>query len=197
MTSTGNTTRRSMKEISNRYRNMLGKILYEIAEFNNSTKEQMDEILFRNIPLSEYADVPTQNIDNIHEILDDKDFIAYAKRKKFVKKLRTLKTEIKTNATLKLIANEEELKADITSAYVDALDTLKKMKGENIYKGYLHLDDVDDIDYVTNIIKKENNVDIFITDIEGIVESKKSFNTLSKSFGVSQDIIYKIKGLFR
>lgn len=197
MTSTGNTTRRSMQEISNRYRNMLGKILYEIAEFRNSTKEQMDEILFRNIPLSEYADVPTQNIDNIHEILDDKDFIAYAKRKKFVKKLRTLKTEIKTNATLKLIANEEELKADITSAYVDALDTLKKMKGENIYKGYLHLDDVDDIDYVTNIIKSENNVDIFITDIEGIVESKKSFNTLSKSFGVSQDIIYKIKGLFR
>ena len=71
------------------------------------------------------------------------------------------------------------------------------MKGETIYKAYLHLDDIDDIDYATNIIRKENNVDIFVTDIEGIVESTQSFNTLSKSFGISQDIIYKIKGLFR
>ena len=197
MTSTGSTTRRSMQNISNTYANMLGKILFEIVQFKNVSKDEMDKIQFRSKPLSKYANTPTQNIDNIHEILDDKDFIAYAKRKQFVKKLRTLKTEIKTNSTLKIIASGEELKADITTVYVNALDTLKKMKGESIYKGYLHLDDIDDIDYVTNIIRKENNVDIFITDIQGIVESNKSFNTLSKSFGVSQDIIYKIKGLFR
>ena len=197
MTSTGSTTRRNMQRISTTYRDMLGKILFEIAEFKNTNKDEMDEIQFRSRPLSSYANIPTKNIDNIHEILDDKDFVAYAKRKKFKHELARLKTEIKTNSTLKLIANNDELKADITSAYVNALDTLKKMKGETIYKAYLHLDDIDDIDYATNIIRKENNVDIFVTDIEGIVESTQSFNTLSKSFGISQDIIYKIKGLFR
>ena len=56
---------------------------------------------------------------------------------------------------------------------------------------------MDDIDFVSNMIKKEDRIDIFAKDIEGIVESTNSFNTISKSFGVSEEVIYKVKGMFR
>ena len=132
--------------------------------------------------------------------------MAYAKKEKFHGDLGRLKAEIENNKTLRDIAEDGDIDGgDIENmmyksvhyAYIVALDNLRKIEGKRIYKGFLHLDDIDDIDYVSDLIKKENNVDVFVRDIEGIVESDSSFNTLSKTYGVSEEVIYKIRGLFR
>lgn len=198
--------RAQMKEISTTYRNMLGKILYEIAEYNNLDESQIDDIEWQRRSLSTYARAPYREIDNINEILDDEDFMAYAKKEKFHNDLRRLKAEIENNKTLRDIAEDGDIDGEdienmmyksVHYAYIVALDNLRKIEGKRIYKGFLHLDDIDDIDYVSDLIKKENNVDVFVRDIEGIVESDSSFNTLSKTYGVSEEVIYKIRGLFR
>ena len=198
--------RAQMKEISTTYRNMLGKILYEIAEYNNLDETQIDDIEWQRRSLSTYASAPYREIDNINEILDDEDFMAYAKKEKFHGDLRRLKAEIENNKTLRDIAEDGDIDGEdienmmyksVHYAYIVALDNLRKIEGKRIYKGFLHLDDIDDIDYVSDLIKKENNVDVFVRDIEGIVESDSSFNTLSKTYGVSEEVIYKIRGLFR
>ena len=198
--------RAQMREISTTYRNMLGKILYEIAEYNNLNESQIDDIEWQRRSLSTYARAPYREIDNINEILDDEDFMAYAKKQKFHNDLRRLKAEIENNKTLRDIAEDGDIDGEdienmmyksVHYAYIVALDNLRKIEGKRIYKGFLHLDDIDDIDYVSDLIKKENNVDVFVRDIEGIVESDSSFNTLSKTYGVSEEVVYKIRGLFR
>ena len=119
----------------------------------------------------------------------------YAKKEKFHRELGRLKNELRSNRRLQQPDEIENM--SISKAYISALDTLRIAKGEQIYKGYLLLEDVDDIDFVSNMIKKEDRIDIFAKDIEGIVESTNSFNTISKSFGVSEEVIYKVKGMFR
>ena len=45
--------------------------------------------------------------------------------------------------------------------------------------------------------KKENKVDIYGVDIYNIVKSDSSFNSLATNYGISQEVVYKIKGMFR
>ena len=186
------TGKSQIKEASLTYRNLLGRILIEIGENNGYSMEAMGEIQFKRRPVSSYDNAPIGEIDNIFEILEEPELAAYAKKKEFYKELQRLISEIKTNKTLKIIEGE-----DINKAYINALDILKSVKGDTICKAYLQLGDIDDIDYIIDVIKKEDGVDIFVNDIEGIVESRDSYNTLSHKYGVSEDVIYKIKGLFR
>ena len=66
-----------------------------------------------------------------------------------------------------------------------------------IYNAEKDITDIDDLDYVINKIKKEHNIDLYGVDIYNIVKSQSSFNDIGNTFGLSSEIIYKIKGLFR
>tara|TARA_R100000773_G_C4221226_1_gene120276 strand:+ start:2181 stop:4688 length:2508 start_codon:yes stop_codon:yes gene_type:complete len=190
------TGRKAKQKSTKIYQDLLGRELYEIADRNNLTDEEIEEIEFKREPLSKYSNVtPQRGLDAIYEILDDKDFMDYAKKEKFHRELNRLKNELRSNRRLQQPDEIENM--SISKAYISALDTLKIAKGEQIYIGHLLLEDIDDIEFISNMIKKEDKIDIFAKDIEGIVESTSSFNTISKSFGVSEEIIYKVKGMFR
>lgn len=188
--------RKAKQKTTKIYEDLLGRELYEIADRNNLTDEQMGEIEFNRKPLTTFRNVtPQRGLNSIYEIIDDKDFMDYAKKEKFHRELGRLKNELRSNRRLQQPDEIENM--SISKAYISALDTLRIAKGEQIYMGYLLLEDVDDIDFVSSMIKKEDRIDIFAKDIEGIVESTNSFNTISKSFGVSEEVIYKVKGMFR
>ena len=85
----------------------------------------------------------------------------------------------------------------ITYAMLDAKDLLLKMKGEQVYKGTMDLYDADDISYIIDLIQKENKIDLYATDIEKIVKHEGAFNTVATDMGLNEDIIYKVKGMFR
>ena len=109
--------------------------------------------------------------------------------KKLKDSLRILKATIRKNNSIKL--------AGFASAMLDAKDLLLKSKGEKIYKGYLNPYDADDVEYVVDLIMKENKIDLYAKDIELIVEYGGSFNTVAENMGLNEDIVYKVKGLFR
>jgi len=97
-----------------------------------------------------------------------------------IKRLRNALT--KKEASLPLI-NETQL---------NTYDILKKSRGEEIYYGMLNIGSPDDISYI-----QKNISDIPATDIIGVVESISSYDRIGKNFGISEDEVYKIKGLFR
>mgnify|MGYP003118537614 FL=1 len=76
-------------------------------------------------------------------------------------------------------------------------DYINKMNGLPIYYGKLDIEDVDDVDYLINKIEKEDKLEINCVEITGIVNSIDSHSNISKSFGVTEKIVYKIKGLCR
>jgi len=61
----------------------------------------------------------------------------------------------------------------------------------------MDIDDIDNLSYVINKIKKEDDIDIYGVDIYNIVNSQSSFNTIAVENGISSELVYKIKGLFR
>ena len=122
-------------------------------------------------------------------------FIEYARDNGLATQLRKLKRTLRRNP-LKITRKLSDKDA-MYKAYIDALDTLKSNRGEKIYKAYLDFNDVGDVEYVLELIEKEDRIDLYARDIEGIIKSYDSFNTLSSYYGISGDIIYKVKGLFR
>ena len=85
----------------------------------------------------------------------------------------------------------------ITHAMLQATDIIRKMNGLKIYNSSLDILNVADLSHVINIIKKENRIDIYGIDIHSIVESESSFNDIGNTFGISPEVVYKIKGMFR
>ena len=132
---------------------------------------------------------------NLFDVLEDPTFIEYAKDRKMESSLKELKSTLRNNP-LK-IKQETGNKEAMHKAYVLALDTLRSSRGDSIYKAYLEIDNVENVEYVLDLIQKEDRIDLYARDIEGISQSKDSFNSISYLYGVSPEVIYKIKGLFR
>ena len=71
------------------------------------------------------------------------------------------------------------------------------LSGLKIYYGELFTDDISDMDYLINRIHKEDKVEVTTIEIDSIVKSHDSMQNLSSNYGLSGEIIYKIKGLCR
>ena len=80
---------------------------------------------------------------------------------------------------------------------LEATDIIRKMRGEQIYKASLDISDIDDISFVVDVIEKENHIDLYGIDIYNIVKSQSSFNDIADKLGLSTEVVYKVKGLFR
>ena len=68
---------------------------------------------------------------------------------------------------------------------------------ENLQGELATCNNVDDVDYVIDLIYKEDRVDIYAHDIETILTLNISNDTMASGVGLNPQIIYKIKGLFR
>jgi|14_taG_2_1085336.scaffolds.fasta_scaffold00115_12 hypothetical protein len=189
--------RKQITGVNRNLTNYMGKLLYEILLSSQTIgANDSNNIVFGGRPITEYKDAET-NISQlkIFDVLEDEEFIEYAKDNALGTKLRNLKRTLRRNP-LKISRRLTDKDA-MYKAYVEALDTVKSNRGEKIYKAYFNFDDVGDVEYVLDLIHKEDKIDLYARDIEGIIKSYDSFNTLSSYYGISDDIIYKVKGLFR
>ena len=187
-----------MGEIVKEVKTVMGALLYEIAyDSLGGDETRMSKYLWKRKPLSYWSKEQSDNnysIENLLGLLEDPDWKTFidekmAKdsqlRKKHEQLIYMLKQPIMKRA------------GEITNAMLQATDMLRKMQGLRIYKSDLDTLDIDDLSYVIDLIKLEDKVDIYGVDIHNIVKSEESFNTISTRYGVSDTIIYKIKGMFR
>tara|TARA_Y100000593_G_scaffold19280_1_gene38344 strand:+ start:6394 stop:8991 length:2598 start_codon:yes stop_codon:yes gene_type:complete len=187
-----------MKKLRRNIRSKVGSILYEIGKHSLSEKGLESKRWPSGAGgklLSEWDRISEEEgaqLPNILGLITHGKFESMVKRKqnkKLDKALKSLKRAIRTNNSIKL--------ASLTGAMLEAKDLLLKSKGEQIYRAYLDLYDPEDIEYVSDIIQKENKIDLYAKDIELIVKHEGSFNTVAENMGLNEDIIYKVKGLFR
>ena len=190
--------RKQITSINQNLTNYMGKLLFEIlvASQRISEGEANISVSYKGKSLDEYRDASTDITQlKIFDVLEDEEFIEYARDNGLATSLRKLKRTLRRNP-LKITRKLTDKDA-MYKAYIEALDTLKSNRGEKIYKAYFDFNDVGDVEYVLDLIEKEDHIDLYARDIEGIIKSYDSFNTLSSYYGISDDIIYKVKGLFR
>ena len=190
--------RKQITSINENLTNYMGKLLFEIlvASQRISEDEANISVSYKGKSLDQYRDSQSDITQlKIFDVLEDEEFIEYARDNGLATQLRKLKRTLRRNP-LKITRKLSDKDA-MYKAYIDALDTLKSNRGEKIYKAYLDFNDVGDVEYVLELIEKEDRIDLYAPDIEGIIKSYDSFNTLSSYYGISGDIIYKVKGLFR
>ena len=112
----------------------------------------------------------------------------------YVKKILEL-TEPKEERTAK--DEVDESRSALNKSLLKVHDYINKMNGLPIYYGKLNVSDVDDVDYLITKIENEDRVEVNCIEITSIVNSVDSHSNISKSFGIKESIIYKIKGLCR
>ena len=61
----------------------------------------------------------------------------------------------------------------------------------------LSLDDISHMDNVINKMEKEYRVGITATEIDSIVKSVSSYDSLAKNHGVNEEVVYTVKAMFR
>ena len=103
-----------------------------------------------------------------------------------------------TNEILNLTEPERQNKIpDVAKSLLETHDVVRKMKGKEIVYGKLSLYNVDAMDYIITKMDNKYNVDITAMDVMTIAKSCDSFQSLSNNHGLSQEVIYEIKGLCR
>jgi len=189
----GQSKREVVTKITSDIRNSLGKFIFDLLKSSGNLIESVE---YEGKPIKEYENKQfTLGNLRLFDVLEDPDFEQYALDNKMETSLKNLVREM--NDSPLTIKRELTDKDAMYKAYIEALDLLKDDKNQMIYKAFLQTDNVEHVEYALDLIAKEDKIDLYARDIEGIVESNDSFNTLSYLFGVSPDIIYKVKGLFR
>ena len=194
----------NIREMRRDLANYLGYLL------NSDIRE---DISFLGKPLSSYTegkpDLAIEVLSDLVDALEDEQVVSYVKTSKLGKRggddslnnVKGLITAIRRREDYERRNRESRLSPDVelmlTKSYLHAVDTFRNNRGIRIYKAYLDIDNVDHINYAIDLIKTEDNVDIYFADIENIVTKNHSFDSLSKAHGVDTGVIYKIKGLFR
>ena len=186
----------TMEEIQNEIEIVLGHGLYEIADDTDPSAIENNEV-WEEETLSywkEQFESGNYELNSLLGLLESPEYERYIESKK-----RTHKTLKKKHDTLigMLKKPPQILTGPITHAMLEATDIIRKMNGQKSYVSNLDIDDIDDMSYVINLIQKEHNVDIYGVDIYNIVSSPSSFNDIASQHGVSSELIYKVKGLFR
>jgi len=186
----------SLRDILTDAKIVLGDALYEIAKATES-EETLDKEMFRDEPLSFWnkeQERKNVSIKNILPLLGQQSWKAYVVNQNN----RERGTKAAYERLVKLLKESDlKLAGELTTAMLEATDMLRKMEGLSIYKAEKDITDIDDLEYVINKIRKEHNIDLYGVDIYNIVKSQSSFNDIGNTFGLSTEIIYKIKGLFR
>ena len=83
------------------------------------------------------------------------------------------------------------------SKVLDAHDMIRKMQGKSVYHCAGKLDDFNDVDEVLGMLKEDYNTELTPFELETIVLDFDSHSNLSKKHGVSTEVIYFTKSMFR
>ena len=86
---------------------------------------------------------------------------------------------------------------DINKSLLNAHDAIRRMKGKEVVYATLSINDFDAMNYIITKMESKYRVDVNATDITKIVYSQNSFKALATNHGLSEDVIYEIKGLCR
>ena len=86
---------------------------------------------------------------------------------------------------------------EINESLLYAHDTIRKMENKPIVKSYLSLTDVDQMGLVIDKIHKEHRMDLTATEIDRIVKAVSSYESISRNYGINEEVVYTIKAMFR
>tara|TARA_R100000734_G_scaffold15206_1_gene11396 strand:+ start:9588 stop:12155 length:2568 start_codon:yes stop_codon:yes gene_type:complete len=173
---------------------MFGDTLYEIAKATESDSE-LNEIEFMGEPLpywNKKQEETGASVESLIRLVDSPEWERFV-AESTIKGIKTQNERL----IKRLKSSDLKLTGPITHAMLQATDMIRKMNGEQIYYARYDISEIDDIEYVVNLIEKENNVDLYGIDIYNIVKSQSSFNDIANNLGLSTEIVYKVKGLFR
>jgi len=175
---------------------LFGASLYDVASATED-KSELDEIIFEGESLSFWNNKQKEeqvSIENLIALINSDEWENYINTTGMrIRGFKTASERVKK----KLLESDVKLTGPITHAMLEATDILRKMKGDKIYYGLLDISDLEDIQYVSNMIKEEHNIDLYGIDIYNITKSQSSFNDIAETYGFTSEIIYKVKGMFR
>lgn len=83
------------------------------------------------------------------------------------------------------------------SKVLEAHDMIRKMQGKPVYHCAGKLNDFDDVDEVLVMLKEDYNTDLTPFELENIVLDFDSHTNLSEKHGVSTEVVYFTKSMFR
>lgn len=191
------TSRKERTRYNERIQDALGNIIFDIYETQGVDATQVNTI-FIDKPIKEYQSAVGDDnliITYLMELISDPDFERYANREGGMQKnLAELRKTLQSGILSKIY---DEEKMDLSKSYTIATDMIRKSKGLTVYKAYMDINDIDDVDYAIDLIYKEDRVDIYAHDIETILTLNISNDTMASGVGLNPNVIYKIKGLFR
>ena len=86
---------------------------------------------------------------------------------------------------------------EVNFALLLAHDTIRKMQGREIIKSRLSLNKIEDMDTIINKIHVNHNMDLTATEVDKIVKAVASYESLARNYGVTEEVVYTIKAMFR
>ena len=185
-----------LDDIIDRSEILFGAALHDVAQATES-KDDLDEIIFEGESLSFWNQKQNEEnvtIESLIALINSDEWENYVETVGV--KIRGFKSA-SDNIKKKLLESDVKLAGPITHAMLEATDILRKMNGKDVYYGMLDISELDDIQYMTELIKKEDNIDLYGIDIYNIIKSQSSFNDIAQTYGFSTEIVYKVKGMFR
>lgn len=173
--------------------NSIGRIIHDYAAMRG--EERLEKYIFSGKQIAEYSN---EEIDsdtmNILAELQNPDFLQTlnSDEKNIV---RHISNKLTSNFLVDILGGEDP---DVEKSLMKAIDLVRMGNGLMVYKAHFDMANVEDVSAVSDLIKKENRVDLYAQDMETILNSQnKTFKELSTQLGVSEEVIYKVRGLFR
>ena len=183
--------------IIDRYEDLFGAILYDLAEADLSHEELISEKWGDHL-LTYFVNRYNQqeyDLENLFTLLADPTYETLiaksdSESNHVIDAVKRLKSELSRTEVKDTIG-------EISKAMLDTYDTLRMLLNKKVYKASLDIDDYDEVDFVVRKIQNENKVNIMVSEIESVLCKQESYEKIAKSVGFSEEIVYKIKGLFR
>jgi hypothetical protein len=98
---------------------------------------------------------------------------------------------------LEYFALTKVTKSAVEINILDAHDTIRKIGGKPTYFAFGDTSDFDDVNNTIDIVKKSHNVELMPIEVENIVNDFNSHRELSKKYGLSEEVIYRVKAMYR
>jgi len=173
---------------------------YAIKVLNrNHENADLNEMEFMGKKLNKYDTLTGRKpINRLRTLLQSEQMLQILRKEEKFRQISGKKLQELVNKFLELSDPRNLGKSDeVSSSIMNAYDVIRKRAGMKIYYGNLITEDIGDMDYLINRIYKENKIEINTMEIDSIVKSMDSMQNLSSNYGLSGEIIYKIKGLCR
>jgi|TARA_R100000479_G_scaffold169697_1_gene111622 hypothetical protein len=102
------------------------------------------------------------------------------------------------NQRKKLLEDLKEIKkSEIITKILSVHDAIRLIKNQPVFYSRKRIDNIEHMEEMINKMEKEYNLDISASEMSSIVNDIDSFDSISKSYGISTEHIYVIKANFR